>query len=194
LVTPQFGKAEVPAPEPVELKAEIELLRHEREALEIRVRALTEQLGEARAEATSARTQAEALELRCRQLQEQLRTYHQGHHEGLQPVVVAPVQRETLPAPRVTRSTVARGKVTSVGREGRLVQVSLGSEAGVHEGQTIEVFRLNDAARHGIPVYLGTLKLVRVDGQESLGEFHGFPGLDRRPRVGDDVASELSAR
>jgi hypothetical protein len=193
LVTPLVGVAEVPAPEPVELKAENELLRREREALEAKVRALTEQLAEARAEATSARTQAEALELRCRQLQEQLRT-HEGHPEGLQPVVVAPVQREILPIPRVTRATVARGKVTAIGREGRLVQVSIGSEAGLHEGQAIEVFRLSDRARHGVPVYLGTLKLVRVDAQESLGEFQGFQGLDRRPRIGDDVASELSAR
>lgn len=196
LLTGTAVRAEVPVPEPVELKAELSQLRQERDALEARIRALGDQLTEARAVALSARTQAESLELRCRQLQEDLKLARAGRPEAIPPAAKLVNERE-LPPPRPTgRPAVARGKITAVGRDGRLMQVSVGQDAGLKAGQVIEVFRLGgaDSKPRVPPIYLGTLKLVRVDPQFALGEFQGFPGLDRRPRAGDDVASELSAR
>ena len=56
----------------LDLKAENELLRRERDAFESRVRIMQEQLDEARRAASAARLEIDGLETQCRKLQDEL--------------------------------------------------------------------------------------------------------------------------
>jgi len=187
--------------EPVFLKAEIEQLRKERDALQASVLLLQEKLEQARSAEQSGKTQVELLERRCKQLQFEL-TLAKGDKEVPRapaespkfepPVVALPPATTKPPAPAASPNP--RGKITAISSDGVLMQISIGSESGIKEGQTLEVFRLgadNGAQRTG-PAYLGTLKLTRVDPKSSLGQFKGATGsIERRVKVGDEVASDL---
>jgi hypothetical protein len=53
-----------------------------------------------------------------------------------------------------------------------LVVVSIGSDAGVQKGQTLEIYRLNDKAPEQSK-YLGRIKIVEVKATESVGQPEG---------------------
>jgi hypothetical protein len=153
------------------------------ETLENRIRSLQAELDEARAAAVKAQMQADAFENRCRKLQEQLSG---GKTTGT--LVSLPAQNKTAPAN--PKPGVAQGKITAVGKDGRLLQISIGADAGIKEGQKLEVFRLGSGIPSR-PLYLGTMTLIRIDAQAALGEFRGVTGSDNRPKVGDDAATEF---
>lgn len=75
-------------------------------------------------------------------------------------------------------------------QEGRptLAQVSLGSDQGLSEGHTLDVYRLSPKA-----TYLGTLRLVDVQLHKSVGQIieGGFAAGRPRIQIGDQVASEI---
>ncbi len=75
------------------------------------------------------------------------------------------------------------GVVKSVEEKGGLVTVSLGSDAGVAKGNTLEVFRLNPAK------YLGTLRVVQVTAHEAVAQPVGRPVAPIQ--AGDRVASRI---
>jgi RNA polymerase sigma factor (sigma-70 family) len=70
------------------------------------------------------------------------------------------------------------------GVEGNLVKISLGSDAGLSTGQTLEVFRLGSN-----PAYIGRIKLVDVRARESVGQVMGRPM--KAIEAGDRVASRI---
>jgi hypothetical protein len=187
------ARAEVPIPEPVEIKAELELLRRERDQLEERVRVLQDELQQTRAEAVTSRALAETLEFRCRQLQEAIKQPREPRVVVLPPADLTKTDPAGPEKPRpAAPGAAARGKITAVGTGSRLVQINIGGDDGVREGQVLEVFRLGTGKER--PLYLGTLRLVRVDPRASLGQFQGVPGQEKPPRAGDEVASELSVK
>lgn len=68
--------------------------------------------------------------------------------------------------------------------EGNLVTISLGSDAGLAKGQTMEVFRLGANAR-----YIGRIRLVEVEAKQAVGQ---LTGRATSPiQVGDRVASRI---
>lgn len=74
-------------------------------------------------------------------------------------------------------------------QEGRptLAQISLGSDHGLSEGHTLDVFRLAPKA-----TYLGTIRLVDVKEHRSVGQMlGGFAAGQPRIQIGDQVASEI---
>jgi hypothetical protein len=77
------------------------------------------------------------------------------------------------------------GLVTRVG-EGGLVTVSVGSDAGVVKGHTLEVFRLGTAPR-----YLGRLRIVDGTAKEAVGK-QIVGGTKETIKVGDRVASQVT--
>jgi hypothetical protein len=69
-----------------------------------------------------------------------------------------------------------------------LVKITIGSDAGLVKGHTLEVFRLNPTA----PLqskYLGTIKLLEVTATEAVGMPVGR--MSEKPQVNDQVASRI---
>jgi hypothetical protein len=178
------------------MRAEIEQLRRERSTLESRVLMLQSQLDEVRSSAMMTKNQADVLEKRCRVLQNELKLVKAEKPAADNSAVKKfdpPVQMLPPSSMQPPKPSTAHGRISAIGNDGVLIQISIGSDAGIKEGQMLEVFRLGSASgkeRIG-PLYLGTLKLIRVDPQASLGHFKSVPGLDRRPKIGDEVANEL---
>jgi hypothetical protein len=59
------------------------------------------------------------------------------------------------------------GTIKEVDASAGLATVSVGSDAGLARGQTLEVYRLNP------PKYVGTLRLIEVRPQEAVGKMEG---------------------
>jgi hypothetical protein len=89
-----------------------------------------------------------------------------------------------------------KGKITEVSGSSSLVAVSLGSEDGIQAGQELECYWLGSVDSHGKnpPVYFGKVRIMRIAPRESVGQYIPLRGMDRRPTVGDEVASELLPR
>jgi len=68
--------------------------------------------------------------------------------------------------------------------EGNLVTISLGSDAGLARGQTMEVFRLGQNAR-----YVGRIRIVEVTPTQAVGQATGR--VSTPIQVGDRVASRI---
>jgi hypothetical protein len=71
--------------------------------------------------------------------------------------------------------------------EGRLVTITIGSDAGLAKGQTLEVFRFGNTPR-----YIGRIKIVDVTPTQAVGEVVGK--LTAAIREGDTVASNIMGR
>jgi hypothetical protein len=175
------GMADDDPPALAVLRSENEILRRERDALEARLRMAQDQLDEARRSNTTARFEIEALELRCKKLQEELKQ-----------------SRTTFPLTRLFpevapsgKGDVVRGSISALSADLRLVQISIGEDAGVKVGQLLDVFRLSTEKERIVPLYLGTLRITRVESQAALGQYERVPSLDRAPRIGDRVSNEL---
>jgi hypothetical protein len=85
-------------------------------------------------------------------------------------------------------TTRVEGKVTKV--EDSLIMLNVGSDRGLKEGHTLEVFRLSSTP--GGSLYLGTLRIMKVDPYESVGQMMSKPA--NQVRVGDEVAPTTSYR
>lgn len=68
--------------------------------------------------------------------------------------------------------------------EGNLVTISLGTDAGLARGQTMEVFRLGQT-----PKYLGRIRIVEVTPTQAVGQASGR--LSAPIQAGDRVASRI---
>jgi hypothetical protein len=78
------------------------------------------------------------------------------------------------------------GVIKSVDGE-ELVKVSIGSDAGLAKGHTLEVFRLKPK-----PMYVGTLRILEVTATEAVGRPVGR--MRTSPREGDNVISAIRGR
>jgi hypothetical protein len=75
------------------------------------------------------------------------------------------------------------GEVKEVDPSG-LLTISVGSDAGLEKGHTLEVFRLQPAAK-----YLGTVRVVDVSADKAVVKFVAKPLAP--PEKGDKVASKI---
>jgi hypothetical protein len=76
-----------------------------------------------------------------------------------------------------------KGSVTRVDEKSGLLTISVGSDAGLQKGHTLEVYRLKP------PKYLGTIRIVDVSPKEAVAQPVG-KALDAI-QVGDEVASKI---
>src|SRR5262249_32417347 len=81
-------------------------------------------------------------------------------------------------------SAKVKGSITETApTDSTLVKVSIGSDAGVKEDNTLEVFRLSPD-----PTYLGRLRIVEAHHHSAIGRFRPASTAVRQPlRVGDEV-------
>jgi hypothetical protein len=70
---------------------------------------------------------------------------------------------------------------------GGLVTVTIGSDAGLAKGQTLEVFRLSPVPNQS--KYLGTIRILEVTPTEAVGQPVGR--MAAPPKKGDRVASQI---
>jgi hypothetical protein len=83
-----------------------------------------------------------------------------------------------------------RGTIKALDRENTLVTLSIGSDAGLKKGHTLEVFRLGDKNQGN--VYLGRILILEVKAKAAVARRLGrVKGLIK---VGDQVASKLTGR
>jgi hypothetical protein len=84
-----------------------------------------------------------------------------------------------------------KGSVTNVLKDSGLIEVDLGSDDGVNDGNTLEVYRLKPK-----PAYLGTIKILDAHHHKAVGRLLKTEGAARRGVVikGDLVASKIVAR
>jgi hypothetical protein len=132
-----------------------------------------------REDMVTAQIAARTLKDRNTQLEEQLqnaaRALAQARSQGL----AGTGGRGDNPPPEQVEGVIRRV-------EGNLVTISLGSDAGLSVGQTLQVFRLGQSFG-----YIGRIKLVDVRAKEAVGAVEGRP---RKPvQVGDRVASRITA-
>ena len=168
------------------LKRENEQLIKDLNAQEGRMLQAKTELDQARSALVQAKFQIDALERRCKKLQDELAIAGGGKDAGAQ------VEKTGLMSRTKPNRALVQGKITALGKDGRLIQISVGVNGGAKEGQVLEVFRLANGNQRSL--YLGTLTLIRVDPQAALGQFNSVTGFDYRPSVGDDVSSELLAK
>ncbi|MGH7170125.1 MAG: hypothetical protein ACRELF_01825 [Gemmataceae bacterium] len=80
-------------------------------------------------------------------------------------------------------------KNTDVGNGGNiLMTITIGSDAGLAKGHTLELFRLN-AAAPAQSKYLGTVRILEADAKQAVAQPVGR--LKDTPRPGDRVASRI---
>jgi hypothetical protein len=77
-----------------------------------------------------------------------------------------------------------RGQVKAVGIDG-LVSISVGSDAGLLKGHTLEVFRTEPK-----PQYLGVLQIIEVSPHEAVGKLL-TPQFKKLVQTNDQVASKI---
>ncbi len=75
------------------------------------------------------------------------------------------------------------GRVTAAGTDG-LLQLSIGSDAGLASGHTLELFRTQPR-----PTYLGKVRVIHVTPHEAVAQPLGK--MNDKPQVGDRVASRI---
>jgi cell shape-determining protein MreC len=78
-----------------------------------------------------------------------------------------------------------KGLVLSVDHKSQLLTISLGSDAGLSEGHTLEVYRLGPE-----PKYLGKVRLVKANHHEAVAQPLNLR-LARLIQKGDSVASNI---
>lgn len=99
-------------------------------------------------------------------------------------IVEANIPSAAAPAvPAITAPI--RGEITSI--KGNLASISVGNADGVSPGITFLIYRKNPEG--GTPLYLGSLRVNRVDANESAGQLEKTVG---DIKAGDLVRDELS--
>jgi hypothetical protein len=79
------------------------------------------------------------------------------------------------------------GRITRYDPQNGYVTISIGSDAGLREGNTLDAFRLGPD-----PAYLGAIQILRVRPNEAVGK--AIDRLQRPLQVGDQVSSSIMRR
>jgi RNA polymerase sigma factor (sigma-70 family) len=145
--------------------SEVDALRRENELLRLNLRVVLEKLHAQEKELQALRAQAGDKQKEARS--------------------AAPARRsgDKNPPPEV------EGQVRALDSGGQLVTLSIGSDAGLARGHTLEVFRLSPTASQN--KYLGTLRIIEVQPHKAVAQPMGR--LMAPLQVGDRVASRILA-
>ena len=143
------------------------------------------ELGKARDEAVAEKILASSAQARLTQLEAENDRLAKDNQKltagGARIATASKVDAPNPPAENV------QGRISQVGNNG-LVLISLGSDAGLVKGNTLEVFRLNTQAP-GQSKYLGKIKVTGVTATEAVAEPIGRPSGTLQ--VGDQVSSKI---
>ncbi len=164
--------------------AEVARLRKENQQLEAQVKVLQAQVVEAQLEArrlkeaaVAQKVQSDVLRERLEQLLAQIRKENAAKAAN-----DAKADDANPPAEQV------KGKIEKV--DGDLVQINLGTDAGVNKNHTLEVYRVTPDAK-----YLGRIRIVDATKNQSVGRLVPAGNATTRSlMVGDLVVSKLPTK
>ncbi len=123
----------------------------------------------------SAQIQVEALTDRCKALEQKIHELEKDVEKG---------KKDDKPAAPPADAPHVEGVVTKAA-DG-LVEISIGTDAGVAKGMTLEVYRLDP------PLYLGSLRILEVRDKESVGKPVKAPPKALQP--GDHVTNKIDGK
>ena len=164
------------------IRAEIKQLLQLLKEREQRIVKLQQELIDSRQEALASRLSADSLRERNLQLLDQIKKLTQANSGKIE----RPKDRIAINPPAKS----VRGCVLKVDpKDGSLVEISLGTDDGLKQNHTLEVFRTKPEPR-----YLGVVRIVDTTASRSVGRMIVPPGEDKRPQVkeGDEVADRLA--
>jgi hypothetical protein len=160
---------------------------------DIKIVQLTEQVSKAEEKAQQMYNEARSHEERVGSLLERVRELERAKAQsqvvsaGSSPVAKDPNQPNPPPA-------YVKGVIEKIDPNDRtLVQISVGTDAGVGVNHTLEAYRLSPKAD-----YLGMIRILDANAHKSVGRLMRgttrATGAATELRVGDEVASEIRAR
>jgi hypothetical protein len=164
------------SPEPKKTqKPDAAKLAQQLKEAQARIDQLTKEVQAQRDKAVAAEIQAQALKERVETLMKQVEklTRQLARQKGGKGAAAGNAPAEDV-----------EGLVKEV-KDGK-VRISIGSDAGLTKGHTLEVFRLKPAAK-----YLGRLRVVEVKATEAIGQMMGGK---TEVQKGDTVASRMKVR
>jgi len=149
--------------------------------------------------------EADALKLRQTELNQEILTLKrqievaQGNNKDLRErvaILQTAVRKAGLNVDSVMRGglqpTVARndveGEVTKVDTRNRTIEISVGSDDGLNEGNELEIYRYTPT-----PDYLGRLRITSVDPDHAVGTVIANPN-GKKIKEGDHVATKIRPR
>jgi hypothetical protein len=142
------------------------------------------ELNKARDDAVAQRILATSAQARLQQLAEENTLLAQDNQK-----LAAGGAKVVQPAKMVDNppSENVHGRISQVGSNG-LVLISLGSDAGLAKGNTLQVFRLNTQAPE-LSKYLGKIRITEVTATGAVAQPVGKPSGPIQ--VGDQVSSQI---
>jgi len=132
--------------------------------------------------ADSYQAKAERLELRVRETEVEIVKLKRSGGSGGSGGVALVSTKELNPPPQSVE-----GIVTETLPRSDLVRISIGSDAGLEKGHTLDVFRLKPT-----PLYLGQIRLTDVHAAEAVGQ--PVEKLKSPAQKGDMVANDVTAK
>jgi hypothetical protein len=181
--------SEVSTAEAERMQHEIKLRRDEVAERDKTIRTLQEQYKRYVARAVAAENSVNTLKSRLNALLSQVETLGKqlarAQAGGGGQTVVKNANAKNPP------SVFVRGSVTGIVRDKGLVEVSIGSDDGVNENHTLEVYRLKPK-----PEYLGTIRILDSHHHKAVGRLLKSPAGMRHSAIvkGDEVASKIMSR
>jgi hypothetical protein len=127
--------------------------------------------------ANSYQTKAERMEARLRETESEIVKLRRGGGAGAGGVALVSTAN---PPPQAVE-----GIITETMRNSDLVKISVGSDAGLVKGHTLDVFRLKPT-----PQYLGQIRLTDVRASEAVGQ--PVDRLKYPAQKGDFVANDVA--
>ncbi len=133
----------------------------------------------------SAQIQIDALTERCKTLEKKIAELDAEKDERLLEEIDRRIKDKEKEKPdQSSAAPPIEGEVKYA--EDGLVVISLGSDAGIAKGATLDVYRLDPAT------YLGQLQIIEVRDRESVGKPVGKP--PKPLQAGDHVTSKISGK
>jgi hypothetical protein len=172
-----LGLAEAPKPADAAQKAEIAKLRRLLEAEQAKNVLLNKEINALRDRSVKAEVEAAALKNRALQLAKQVATLTRE---------IARLRAKVAPAAGAKNRPPddVEGLVKQVDGKSGLITITVGSDAGLARGHTLEVYRLKPMAK-----YLGTIEIVDVTRTQAVAKTRGR--MLGPIQVGDQVASRI---
>jgi hypothetical protein len=153
---------------------EVKALRDKLEAENAKLAQRLKELELLKVQAINAQVEANLLKERNQRLEERIRELEKERVRE----PIKPMPMKNPPAENV------EGLIKKVDATANLVTISIGSDAGLAKGHTLEVYRLKPS-----PKYLGTIRVVEVSPTEAVAQFVGKTAAP--PEPGDHVASKI---
>jgi hypothetical protein len=157
-------------------KGEVEKLKKELKAAQDKIAELTKERDRLRDRAVAAEIAQKTVAERMRKLEEAVKELSRAVKRG---------RGDPAPEPAATGRERVEGRVRKV--DGRLMALSVGADAGLNKGDTLEVYRPDKP-----PKYLGRVRVIEVRPKESVAQAVGK--MADEVKEGDRAASRLPAK